>query len=49
MTQAQLNQLTLEQLIKLNELVVKTVKAKRKQVIAATEIKNRRQSKGKSS
>ena len=39
MTQAQLNQLTLEQLIKLNELVVKTVKAKRKQVIAATEIK----------
>jgi transcription antitermination factor NusG len=39
MTQAQLNQLTLEQLIKLNELVVKTVKSKRKQVIAEFEIK----------
>ena len=39
MTQAQLNQLTLEQLIKLNELVVKTVKAKRKQVIAEAELK----------
>ena len=39
MTQSQLNQLTLEQLIKLNELVVKTVKSKRKQVIAEFEIK----------
>ena len=39
MTQAQLNQLTLEQLIKLNELVVKTVKSKRKQAIAEFEIK----------
>ena len=34
MTQAQLNQLTLEQLRILNEQVVKTIKLKRKQLIA---------------
>jgi transcription antitermination factor NusG len=39
MTQAQLNQLTLEQLRTLNEMVVKTIKVKRKQVIAEVEIK----------
>lgn len=38
MTQAQLNQLTLEQLSKLNEQVVKTIKAKRKQLIATIEL-----------
>ena len=38
MTQAQLNQLTLEQLSKLNEQVVKTIKAKRKQLIAEIEL-----------
>ena len=39
MTQTQLNQLTLEQLSKLNEQVVKTIKAKRKQLIAQFELK----------
>lgn len=39
MTQAQLNQLTLEQLRTLNEQVVKAIKSKRKQVIAEIEIK----------
>ena len=39
MTQAQLNQLTLEQLRELNERVVKAIKSKRKQVIAEFEIK----------
>lgn len=38
MTQAQLNQLTLEQLRELNERVVKTIKAKRKQLIAQFEL-----------
>jgi hypothetical protein len=38
MTQAQLNQLTLEQLRTLNEQVVKTIKLKRKQAIAEFEI-----------
>jgi len=38
MTQAQLNQLTLEQLRELNERVVKTIKVKRKQTIAEFEI-----------
>jgi hypothetical protein len=38
MTQAQLNQLTLEQLRTLNEIVVKTIKAKRRQLAAQTEI-----------
>ena len=38
MTQAQLNQLTLEQLRSLNEMVVKTIKLKRKQLIAQFEL-----------
>jgi flagellar hook assembly protein FlgD len=38
MTQAQLNQLTLEQLSKLNKQVVDTIKAKRKQLIAEVEL-----------
>jgi hypothetical protein len=38
MTQAQLNQLTLEQLSNLNELVVNTIKIKRKQLIATVEL-----------
>ena len=38
MTQTQLNQLTLEQLSKLNEQVVKTIKTKRKQLIAQFEL-----------
>jgi hypothetical protein len=38
MTQAQLNQLTLEQLSNLNEIVVKTIKAKRRQLAAQTKI-----------
>ena len=38
MTQAQLNQLTLEQLRELNEMVVKTIKAKRKNLIAQFEL-----------
>jgi transcription antitermination factor NusG len=38
MTQSQLNQLTLEQLSELNKLVVKTIKAKRKQLIAMIEL-----------
>ena len=38
MTQAQLNQLTLEQLRELNERVVKTIKSKRKQLIAEVEL-----------
>ena len=38
MTQAQLNQLTLEQLRSLNEMVVKTIKLKRKQLIAEFEL-----------
>jgi len=38
MTQAQLNQLTLEQLRTLNEMVVKTIKLKRKQLIAQFEL-----------
>lgn len=38
MTQAQLNQLTLEQLSELNKLVVKTIKAKRKQLISTIEL-----------
>jgi hypothetical protein len=38
MTQAQLNQLTLEQLSNLNRLVVNTIKAKRKQLIATVEL-----------
>jgi hypothetical protein len=38
MTQAQLNQLTLEQLRTLNEQVVKTIKSKRRQLAAQTEI-----------
>lgn len=39
MTKAQLNQLTLEQLRELNEQVVKAIKAKRKDIIAESEIK----------
>jgi transcription antitermination factor NusG len=39
MTKAQLNQLTLEQLRELNEQVVKVIKAKRKDIIAESEIK----------
>jgi transcription antitermination factor NusG len=39
MTKAQLNQLTLEQLRTLNEQVVKAIKAKRKDIIAESEIK----------
>lgn len=38
MTQAQLNQLTLEQLSKLNKQVVDTIKLKRKQLIAEVEL-----------
>jgi hypothetical protein len=38
MTQAQLNQLTLEQLRSLNEMVVKIMKSKRKQLIAEVEL-----------
>ena len=38
MTQAQLNQLTLEQLSALNKLVVDTIKLKRKQLIAQFEL-----------
>jgi hypothetical protein len=38
MTQSQLNQLTLEQLSNLNKLVVNTIKAKRKQLIAEFEL-----------
>lgn len=38
MTQAQLNNLTLEQLSTLNKLVVDTIKAKRKQLIAQFEL-----------
>jgi protein involved in polysaccharide export with SLBB domain len=38
MTQAQLNNLTLEQLSALNKLVVDTIKAKRKQLIAQFEL-----------
>ncbi len=38
MTQAQLNQLTLEQLSKLNKQVVDTIKLKRKQLIAQFEL-----------
>jgi len=38
MTQTQLNQLTLEQLSELNKLVVKTIKAKRKKLIAQFEL-----------
>ena len=38
MTQAQLNQLTLEQLRTLNEQVVKIMKIKRKQLIAEVEL-----------
>lgn len=38
MTQAQLNQLTLEQLSKLNKQVVDTIKSKRKQLIAEVEL-----------
>lgn len=38
MTQSQLNQLTLEQLSKLNKQVVDTIKAKRKQLIAEVEL-----------
>jgi hypothetical protein len=38
MTQAQLNQLTLEQLGNLNKLVVNTIKTKRKQLIATVEL-----------
>jgi protein involved in polysaccharide export with SLBB domain len=38
MTQAQLNQLTLEQLSNLNKLVVNTIKLKRKQLIAQFEL-----------
>ena len=38
MTQTQLNQLTLEQLSKLNKQVVDTIKAKRKQLIAEVEL-----------
>jgi transcription elongation factor len=38
MTQAQLNQLTLEQLSNLNKLVVNTIKTKRKQLIATVEL-----------
>ncbi len=37
-TQDQLNQLTLEQLRTVNELVVKTIKLKRKQLIAQFEL-----------
>ena len=39
MTKSQLNQLTLEQLRELNEQVVKAIKAKRKDIIAESEIK----------
>jgi len=38
MTQSQLNQLTLEQLSNLNEIVVKTIKAKRRQLATQTKI-----------
>ena len=38
MTQSELNQLTLEQLSKLNKLVVDTIKTKRKQLIAQFEL-----------
>jgi protein involved in polysaccharide export with SLBB domain len=38
MTQSQLNNLTLEQLSALNKLVVDTIKAKRKQLIAQFEL-----------
>lgn len=38
MTQAQLNQLTVEQLSNLNKLVVNTIKAKRKNLIAQFEL-----------
>lgn len=38
MTQSQLNQLTLEQLSKLNKQVVDTIKSKRKQLIAEVEL-----------
>ena len=38
MTQSQLNQLTLEQLSKLNKQVVDTIKLKRKQLIAEVEL-----------
>lgn len=38
MTQAQLNQLTLEQLSKLNKQVVDTIKLKRKQLIAEVKL-----------
>ena len=38
MTQSELNQLTLEQLGKLNKLVVDTIKTKRKQLIAQFEL-----------
>ena len=38
MTQAELNQMSFEQLRKLNEMVVKTIKLKRKQLIAQFEL-----------